>query len=226
MDQLGPRPDKPDSDALGSSHTILVGAHDSASSFLHLFEEIRKTRKAKGTPTDQEQDLLRAMLVFASAGLDSMLKQLVRDSLELVIERSEGAQLQFKSFVEKRLLRQGSLDPKFLSEVLVETNPRDMLMEYLIEDLTSRSLQSKEQIFRTASYFDLPSKNLTADATQLEKIFAARNEMSHEMDVDLAQRNRNRRPRRKKQMIEYTSIILQLADNILEEVDKKLAQRA
>ena len=123
MAEFGPRPKQPDSEALRNSHIILAGAYDAATSFLNLFEETRRARQAKGTPTDKEQDLLRAMLVFACAGLDSMLKQLIRDALKLVIDQSEGAQLQFKSFIEKRLSRQGNLDPKFLSEVLVEKIP-------------------------------------------------------------------------------------------------------
>jgi hypothetical protein len=33
-----------------------------SAAFLQQFEDIRKYRQAKGTPTDAEQDLLRAML--------------------------------------------------------------------------------------------------------------------------------------------------------------------
>lgn len=222
MTEFGPRPEQPDSESLRNSHIILVGAYDAASSFLGLFEETRRARQAKGTPKDKEQDLLRAMLVFACAGLDSMLKQLIRDALKLVIDQSEGAQLQFRSFIEKRLARQGNLDPRFLSEVLMGTNPRDVLMFSLVEDLTSKSLQSKEQILKAASYFDIPSRDLTSNIEQLGNIFRARNQISHEMDVDFTQQNRNRRPRRKAEMIEYTRVILQLANRILKETDKKL----
>lgn len=222
MNQLGVNPKRPKSGILVDSHTILVGAYDAASSFLNLFEETRRNRGARGAPKDREQDLLRAMLVFASAGLDSMLKQLIRDALTAVIERHEGAQANFKTFVERRLSRQGSLDPKLLSEVLTGANPREVMLGELVKELTSSSLQSKEQILVAASYFDIPSNKLTSDVEKLGKIFSARNQISHEMDVDLAQTNRNRRPRRRDEMINHAKSILQIANNLLVEVDKRL----
>ena len=108
-------PNAPAADAARNAFTILRSAHAAASSFLDIFEGTRQTRQAKGTPTDEEQDLLRAMLVFAGAGLDSMIKQLVRDALSLTIDRSERAEENFRTFVSKRLARRDTLDPGFLS---------------------------------------------------------------------------------------------------------------
>ena len=85
------------------------------------------------------------MLTFASAGLDSMIKQLVRDALAKVIDRSEAAQGNFKLFIEKRLAKQGTLDPRFLSDVLASRDPRDVLVTELVRELTSQSLQSKSK---------------------------------------------------------------------------------
>ena len=65
-------PNRPATEATQNAFTILCSTHNAASSFLDIFEATRRTRKAKGTPTDEEQNLLRAMLVFAGAGLDSM----------------------------------------------------------------------------------------------------------------------------------------------------------
>ena len=189
---------------------------------LTLFESIRQNRDAKGTPTDQEQDLLRAMLAFACAGLDSMIKQVVRDALESVIDRSERAHGNFRVYVEKRLARQGTLDPKFLAGVLTGTDPRTVLIAELVGELTSQSLQSKDHVLRAASFFDIPSNALTSDIRLLDRIFQARNQISHEMDVDLNQPNRNRRPRRKNAMISHTETILQLANAFLVEVDQRL----
>jgi len=224
MSQLGRRPSLPHSCILNNSHTIIQGAFDAASSFLILFEETAKNTSAKGAPKDKEQDLLRAMLVFACAGLDSMLKQLVRDALGSVIDSKEGANIQFKRYVEKRLSRQGTLDQKFLSEVLTRTNPRDALVEELVNELTSKSLQSKNQILRTASYFDIESSRITSKSKSLDAIFQCRNQISHELDVDFEQESRYRRPRQKETMIEYTKDVLELANNILLEIDDALPQ--
>ena len=166
------------------------------------------------------------MLVFAGAGLDSMIKQLVRDALSLTIDRSNsvGAEENLKVFISKRLARQDRLDPSFLSSVLASRDPRDVLVSALVDDLISQSLQSKDQVLRVASYFDIPSAALTTDTKLLERIFRARNEIVHEMDVDFAQTNRNRRPRGKAVMIRHTTEILRLANAFLIEVDRGLSQ--
>ena len=190
-------PNPPAADAVRNAFTILCSAHAAASSFLDIFEATRETREAKGASTDEEQDLLRAMLVFAGAGLDSMIKQLVRDALSLAIDRSKGAEESFRIFISKRLARQDTLDPSFLSSVLASRNPRNVLVSTLVADLISQSPQSKDQLMRVASYFDIQSAALATDLRLLDRIFGARNEIVHEMDVDLAQTNRNRRPRRK-----------------------------
>ncbi len=218
MTELGERPNSPSSRNLNNSYTIIGGAFDASSSFLILFEEIRRNSDAESAPGDKEQDLLRAMLVFACAGLDSMLKQLVRDALGKVIDVREGANLQFKRYTAKRLSRQGTLDQKFLAEVLTRPSPRDAL----VEELTSKSLQSKDQILRTASYFDIESYRITSNPESLDEIFQCRNQISHELDVDLEQTDRYRRSRQKETMIKYTKEILELANKILLEVDDRL----
>ena len=177
-----------------------------------------------GTPTDEEQDLLRAMFTFASAGLDSMIKQLIRDALAQVIESSPGAMGNFKTFIAKRLSRRETLDPQFLAEVLASRDPREVLVNGLVDELVSQSLQSKETLLRAASYFDIPSTDITANLGYLEEIFRARNQIAHEMDVDFDQPNRNRRPRRRRQMIDYTNELLRIANVVLVRIDLILGQ--
>src|SRR5690349_10645733 len=89
-------PHVPASSLCQNAYVILCNAHDAASSFLEAFQDVRKARRAKGMPTDEEQDLLRAMLLFASAGLDSLVKQLIRDALPAVLESNEAAAEMFK----------------------------------------------------------------------------------------------------------------------------------
>jgi hypothetical protein len=63
-------PAKPKDQRLLDAHSVLVRTIDSADSFFEAFAGVRKARKANGTPTDHEQDLLRAALLFAAAGLE------------------------------------------------------------------------------------------------------------------------------------------------------------
>ena len=83
---------------------------------------------------------------------------------------------------------------------------------------------SFDQVLRVASYFDIPSTALATDPKLLDRIFGARNEIVHEMDVDFAQTNRNRRPRRKAVMIDHTTEVLRLANAFLIEVDRGLGR--
>jgi len=50
----------------------------------------------RGRLSHDEQNLIRAALAFAGAGLDSALKQLVRDTLPILIESELGVERMFK----------------------------------------------------------------------------------------------------------------------------------
>ena len=215
-------PEKSKKPAAFNGYWILCRTHDASSSFLDIFEKTREDRGAKGTPTDEEQDLLRAMLIFATSGLDSMLKQLVKDALPIVITKDKGAENSFRSHVEKTIIRNNQLNAKLLTSALLSVNSRDVLIQELIKDLSSSSLQSKDELLKIASFFNIPSSVLTKDFVLLEKIFDARNQIAHEMDIDFKQRNRNRKPRSKDDMIKYTSEILKIAEKLLKEVYSKL----
>lgn len=215
-------PGRPVHDQPWNGYLILRNSHDAAGSFLDTFESVRQTRRARGAPTDEEQDLLRAMLSFASAGLDSMVKQLVRDCLADIVGAQEGAFENFRGFVEKRLARSSPIDQRFVASVLTHTNPRAKLVEELVAELTSFSLQSRDQLLRVASFFDVPSHTLCTDLVALKRIFDARNQIAHEMDIDFSQPNRNRRPRAKQRMIDDTNALFQVADNFLRAVDGRL----
>lgn len=214
-------PNQPSAPECQSAFIILCNAHESASSFLDIFNTTRQARGARGAATDEEQDLLRAMLLFAASGLDSMVKQLIRDALSNVVSKSTGAHAMLETFLSRRLKRGDELDYDLLAQVIANETPRERIVTELISDLTSASLQSSEQLLRAASYFDVPSSNITTDVNHLRSIFAVRNQIAHEMDVDFGQPNRNRRPRRRQNMVDETSEIFRVADNFLREVDQR-----
>jgi hypothetical protein len=106
--------------------------------------------------------------------------------------------------------------------VLASRDPRDVLVSELISELVSQSLQSKDALFRAASYFDVPSNELTGDSSGLAKIFEVRNQIVHEMDVDFTQSNRSRRPRPKDDMIENATELLRIGGVLLKKIDNIL----
>ena len=220
--------DPPSGALYEKAYLILCSAQDAASSFLHIFEETRRQRRARGTPTDEEQNLLRAMLIFASSGLDSMAKQLVRDALPRMIELDVGSEKMFQQFVARRLARNEGINRPLLAELIADRQPRGRLLQDLVASLVSGSLQSVEELMKVAAHFDIPSSSLVSKQEQLEfkRIFAARNEIIHEMDVDFDQPNRNRRPRTKQQMIDDTERIFFVSERFLRAIATKFAAAA
>jgi len=216
-------PGKPNSPSLQTAYLIICNAHKAASSFLKQFEDIRRLRLAKGTPTDGEQDLLRAMLSFACAGLDAMVKQLVRDALAMVIARDEGATAMFVQRTRKTIYRDGVLNAELLTQAIVHGSPRDVLVDDLKRELTANSLQSVDELLRVAAYFNIPSRDIVKEPRDLKAVFDARNQIAHEMDIDFDQPNRHRYPRARDDMIAHTNRVLLLAKTFLEMVENKLA---
>ena len=215
---------KPKISLCENGHTILITAHKTCGSFLESFEQIRRDRNARGTPTDKEQDLLRAMLVFASSGLDAVIKQLVADALPTVLNANNGengAAARFTSFVEKHMRRSEKGAAEILSRSITSISPRETLIQWFQRELTSESLQSKDQVFQLASYFDIPTPAICKEIKKLEHAFSVRNQIIHELDVDLKQKNRNRAPRRKSDIVADVNILLETSEKFLHEVDKR-----
>ena len=215
-------PGKPKHEAVQNSFIIICNAHKACSAFLKQFEDIRKYRKAQGTATDAEQDLLRAMLAFACAGVDSMAKQLVRDALPEVVRADAGAAAMFFQRTKKALYKDNILNTDLLLQSIMTDSPKAILVDDLVRELTSSSLQSVEELFRVAAYFNIPSKELAPDPTDLKRIFGIRNQIAHEMDIDFKQPNRHRHPRARDKMINDVNVIFGVAKAFLEKTDLKL----
>ena len=207
-----------------NAQQVLITAHETCLSFLKSFIQIRDDRKAKGTPTDLEQDLLRAMIVFASSGLDAVIKQLVNDALPTVIGKNggeNGASANFSSFVEKKISNDPKLANRLISSSITSINSRDWIMKWFVSRLLDDSLQSKDQVLQIASYFDIPSAKLTNSLKSLSEVFSIRNLIIHEMDVDLKGKNRKRNPRKRDDVIKNVNLLFEVAENFLAEVHNK-----
>ena len=198
---------------------MLEYAHETAHSFLQILSKDR----SRGQPSRPEQDLLRAMLVFASAGLDSMIKHLVKDALPTAIKNDSAIHNIFlKEFVERKIKQGEQPDYKIMADVLVAENPMDRMITMWVNDLTAKSLQSADELFKIASYFDIKSNIISKEPNKLKEVFQIRNIIIHEMDVDFSQVKRNRTPRQRNEMIEATNRLLKVCKAFLNAVDDKL----
>ena len=85
------------------ARNVLAQAKSSVKHFYQAFDTVRDARKASGPPTVGEQDLVRAALVFAAAGLDSSAKELVKGSIRLLAEIDPTVQDGLLEFTRRQL---------------------------------------------------------------------------------------------------------------------------
>jgi hypothetical protein len=128
------------------------------------------------------------MLVMAAAGLDSMLKQLIRDAMPALIKASQPVREGLEKFVA-RSIRGDAESPealsgaKFLGRVLAAESHQTQVIEEYIRDLTGSSLQSASELAKAAAAFGLSKTKV--DVARFKEIFDIRNKIIHELDINL-----------------------------------------
>jgi hypothetical protein len=171
-------------------------------------------------------DLLRAMLVFAGAGLDSMLKQLIRDSLPALSRKDEQVLKGLESFAARRLRPSPGDDDttsgnRFLAAAMISDSPREAILEAYVQDLTGGSLQSASELNRSISALGFHS--VLSYYGRLGDAFRVRNEIIHELDINFQHPTRNRQTRALAEMVDLSNEILRVAAHILKLIDEKLS---
>lgn len=191
-------------------------------SLLKVHDEIPKNLEEK----TEKQDLLRAMFVFSTGGLDSLIKQAIKDTLSQIIDLNIGASGIFTEYVERDIQnnKKGDLmviNPKLLAQLFTSPNPREELKKRLVYELTSNSLQSKDQILKIVSYFDIASNSIVDNFAKLNTIFLERNKIIHEMDINFSG-DKSRNNRTKEEVLCYINYLLEISEKFLKEVDRRL----
>lgn len=212
-----------------NANTILAHARSTVGAFDRAFEAVRTSRGVtQGAPTDEEQDLLRAALVLAAAGLDSLTKYLIRDTITALLKTDANVRAQLEKFIQKRI--QGTAEvgeisggARFLAKILAAPSSRDQLIEEYIEDLTGGSLQSVDELFRAAKALGVDPAEVGVDARKLRPVFEARNQIIHELDIDLEGKRRKRRQRTKKSMLGDAEVLLGVGEKLIQNVAAKLS---
>jgi hypothetical protein len=205
---------------------FLASAYDAVAGVLQSLDSVREYRKAQegGKPlrrlTGPEEDLLRAAVVFACAGLDATLKQLIRDALPPLLATNPAAHDKFEAFVRSEVSRGENVDAERLARYLVSANPRSRLIEQYIYELTGSSLQSAQEVDRAAGALGIDNSVLRKRIKAMQPIFVARNEISHELDLQEIQKpgDRTRRSRTMKQATDLAHEALEIAQLLVNEV--------
>lgn len=171
-----------------TSQRFLAGAYDSVEAVLENLATVRGLRRKqtgdiRGRLPANEEDLLRAAIVFTGAGLDATLKQLIRDTLPTLLETSSQAHEKFETFAAERLGASEIADTRMIARYLTSENPRERLIEDYIYALTGSSLQSAEEVQKVAGALGIDDPDLRKRIGELKKLFVARNEIAHELDL-------------------------------------------
>jgi hypothetical protein len=186
--------------ATDTSQRFLAGAYDAVEAVLENLAKVRELRRQetgdiRGRLPANEEDLLRAAIVFTGAGLDATLKQLIRDTLPQMLDSSTQAHEKFEAFASERLGTGDIADTRAIARYLTSADPRDRLIEDYIYDLTGSSLQSAEEVQKAAGALGIDDGGLRKRISGLKRLFIARNQISHELDLQRPE-NRGDRARR------------------------------
>jgi len=212
-----------------TSQRYLASAYDSVEAVLENLEMLRTARRdagqdLRGRLTHNEEDMLRSAIVFAGAGLDATLKQLVRDSLPALLSFDDQAHDKFEGFAARRISTFEGANPKALARYLVAEDARMLLIEDYIRELTGSSLQSVQEVDRTAGALGIDDTVVRKRAAQLREVFVARNQISHELDLKSPERpgDRGRRTRPMAKSTQQAHQLLETAQLVVNAVSTKL----
>ena len=111
---------------------------------------------------------------------------------------------------------------KLVAAALASDSPRAAVVEALIRELRSSSLQSVEELSKAIAFFDIPTSDVIADVPALGKVFEARNKIAHEMDVDFSQEEGHRIARDRDSIVGSVNLVFRTASAILGAVDARL----
>jgi hypothetical protein len=209
-----------------NARKVIGHAEDSAKGFFGAFTVVRRARNAgRGAPTDEEQDLARAALVFTAAGLDSCIKHLIRESLHSLTQFDPKVGEQFEKFV-KKVIQDDS--PDRLSAALLSESPRKQLVDSYIYELTGSSLQSFEELAKAAGALGIEVAPLTQKKKAIQEVFTARNKIIHELDIKFEAQpgQRERNSRSKSQLESDSQLLIEVAESFVVAVEEKLEENS
>ena len=189
-------PRKPSGRQVTGAWRYLVGCHSSVTGLFDALATIRDTKRAgtgqdaRGRLARDEEDLLRAALVFTSSGLDACCKRLLRDTLETLIAGNTTAGRKFHDFVKQELAT-GPSDP--LTQAILDPDPRRQMITVYIDARTRSSLQRTRDVkTRVRDTLGITNAQLPDNRIeQLDEFFKARNAIVHDLDYQnpAAQKN-------------------------------------
>lgn len=186
-----------------------------------------RTGKA-GEPSDQEQDLLRARIALATAGLDSVAKHLCvraipymakKRHLKTIEQLEELMSQKIAKLLQDKPVKRDISD--FARIILSESPFKKLVEEYAIGSVEG-SFQSTDELLRSADLLDITKEFLIAQKININKAFDARNQIIHELDVDPRGDPHKRIQRIESDVIAYCGLMKDVARQMIDHVSKRI----
>lgn len=171
------------------AYRLLSRAHASVTGLLDTVTELDAGRRARnlsprGRRAEHEVDILRAAIVFTSAGLDASMRRLVNDAgRRLVLDCPlSGARSQFEEFVKDQLSRP---QPAATFRDAVVSLDSDRLVSLYMAEKTRASYQRSADLkSRVRNLLGIPKSSVPdTDIERLDAFFVSRNQIVHDMDL-------------------------------------------
>lgn len=211
----------------------LILAHASSREALEAMHALRSARRERegraptGRTSDQDQDLLRAMLVFACAGADASMKALVEDAVPALSERHPDVQDQLNKFTASFISEAGVVAPRSVAQLLSHPlSPREAIVEEFVNQLTGGSLQSAGELQRVRAALGVEDEDLKRDIASLRGAFSSRNEIIHELDLSPSTERWTRRQRRIGSMVQMANDVFDVSGRLILAVTDSLGDAA
>ncbi|WP_049575372.1 hypothetical protein [Streptomyces sp. SBT349] len=185
LSPLGPKPRRK---LITPAWKYLRGAHASVQGIFEGMSLVRRARaeareEFRGRLAMDEENLLRAAIVFTSSGLDACCKRLVRDTVALLVEENEAAARKFDEYVRQQLA--GGPSETF-SAAIRSKAPRTEMIGLYVAARTSASMQGSGDLRRRVrDTLGIPNATVPQQRLALlDPFFTARNHIVHEMDYE------------------------------------------
>ncbi|WP_125620359.1 hypothetical protein [Actinomadura sp. WAC 06369] len=167
----------------------LRSTYESVTGLFDTLYLVRRTRAStnnsstRGRLSSDAQDLLRAAIVFTSAGVDASMQALIEYAAPSLILHNETAKKRFEVFVDQQV-RAPKVADEFVS-ALKHRDPHDQMVQLYIASLTRASFQGSGDLRdRAAGALGISNKQIPKGRfTALNPFFAARNEVAHHLDL-------------------------------------------
>jgi hypothetical protein len=168
----------------------LRSTHDSVSGLFDTLHLVRRTRAAQNNKTTRgrlhsdAQDLLRAAIVFTSAGLDATVQALIHHSVPVLIAQPGTPRHKYETFIDQQT-KAPNVDEEFLA-ALKEQDPGAALLDLYVVSKTKASFQGSSDLRdRAGASLGITNQQIPrARFNALDTFFTARNDVAHRLDME------------------------------------------